>query len=88
MNALTEWLENVAFTAPYFEVALGTVGWFVLIYAVIAGGAWLLVVRGPHVEDVRSADGRCQRMRPRQVREELGLSLASILMFAAQAITA
>src|SRR5688572_7660549 len=86
MDVLTRWLENAAFTAPYSEVALATVGWFVLIYALIAGGAWLLVVGGAHLQDVRSTDGRLQRMRPRQLREELVLSLVSILMFAAQSV--
>jgi lathosterol oxidase len=85
MNALTGWLKDAAFTAPYFEVALATVAWFVLIYTVIAGGAWLLIGGSGHA-DPRPTGTRAQRMRPQQVREELVLSFASIFIFAAQSV--
>lgn len=85
MHAVAEWLEAGAFGASYSNVVLATVGWFVLIYILIAGGAYLLVVdRLP--DAVQSAGGRTQRMRPGQVRDELFLSLISILIFAAQAV--
>jgi Delta7-sterol 5-desaturase len=85
MSAAAGWLEAGAFGAPYPYVALATVAWFVLIYVVIAGGAWLFVVdRLP--DSVAAGGGRTQRMRPGQVRDELFLSFLSILIFAAQAI--
>ena len=82
---ISEWLAAGAFHAPYLHVAAATVAWFVLIYVVIAGGAYLLAVHGLP-DAITGAGGRVQRMRIGQVREELWLSFLSILIFAAQAI--
>jgi sterol desaturase/sphingolipid hydroxylase (fatty acid hydroxylase superfamily) len=85
MSAAASWLEAGAFGAPYPYVALATVAWFMLIYAAIAGGAYLAVVdRLPAT--LQGGDGRTQRMRPGQIRDELFLSLMSILIFAGQAV--
>jgi lathosterol oxidase len=82
---ISEWLAAGAFHAPYLYVAAATVAWFVLIYAAIAGGAYLVALdRLP--DAVNGAGGRVQRMRTGQVAEELRLSALSILIFAAQAI--
>ena len=84
MSATADWLESAAFGASYPYVALATVAWFVLIYAVIAGGAYLVAV--DRLPETAQGGGRTQRMRPGQVGDELFLSLLSILIFAAQAI--
>lgn len=85
MSAPADWLEAAAFGASYPQVVAATVAWFLLIYTVIAGGGYALAVaRLP--EAAQSADGRIQRMRPGQVREELVLSFVSILVFAGQAV--
>ena len=85
MDTLTGWLADGAFHAPLSFVALATVLWFAFIYAVIAGGAFLLAIdRVP--EAVDAPGGRTQRLRPGQVREELLLSGLSILIFAGQAV--
>lgn len=84
-GALPDWLRDAAFHASYLDVAAATTGWFVLIYAVFAGGAWLLLVERRR-ESAHVTERRTQRMRPRQVREELALSLLSIAIFAAQAV--
>jgi sterol desaturase/sphingolipid hydroxylase (fatty acid hydroxylase superfamily) len=82
---LAEWLADGALHAPYPFVAAATVLWFVLIYAVIAGGAYLFALdRVP--ESIAAEGGRTQRLRPGQVREELILSAASIVIFALQAV--
>jgi sterol desaturase/sphingolipid hydroxylase (fatty acid hydroxylase superfamily) len=81
---LTALLEEGARSAPYTVVIAATVLWFGLIYAIIAGGAyWLAVGRLP--ESVAGPGGRTQRLRAGQVKEELFLSVLSILVFAAQA---
>jgi Delta7-sterol 5-desaturase len=85
MPALSDWLRDAAFHASYFDIAAATTGWFVLIYAVFAGGAWLLLVERRR-DTAHVTERRTQRMRPRQVREELALSLVSIAIFAAQAV--
>lgn len=81
---LTDWLRDAAFHAAYAQVAAATTAWFVLIYAVIAGGAWLVLVERRR-DTVHVTERRTQRMRPRQIREETVLSLVSIVIFAAQA---
>ena len=85
MSALGQWLADGAFHAPLSLVALATVAWFVLIYAVIAGGAFVLAIdRLPATVDAHG--GRTQRLRPGQLREELLLSGLSMLIFAGQAV--
>jgi len=83
MTSLVAWLEGAAAAAPYPYVAAATVLWFSAIYAVIAGGAWWLAIH--RLPQAVVTDGRTQRLRPGQVREELLLSAVSILVFAAQA---
>jgi len=68
------WLAESAMQAPYASVAAATVLWFTLIYGVIAGGAFLLAV------------DRLPDLRRGQLRDELLLSAASILVFALQAV--
>jgi len=68
------WLAESAMQAPYASVAAATVLWFTLIYGVIAGGAFLLAV------------DRLPDLRRGQLRDELLLSGASILVFALQAV--
>jgi len=68
------WLAESALQAPYASVAAATVLWFTLIYGVIAGGAFLLAV------------DRLPDLRRGQLRDELLLSGASILVFALQAV--
>jgi len=82
---MTEALADAAYHAPYSLVALATTLWFAAIYTVIAGGAyWLAVAREPLAAPEPSA--RVARMRNGQVREELLLSVLSILIFAAQSV--
>ncbi|MCW5603788.1 MAG: sterol desaturase family protein [Burkholderiales bacterium] len=84
MTITGEWLADAAFHAPYSLVAAATVLWFAAIYALIAGGTyWLAIDRLP---ETAATQGRTQRMRPGQLREELLLSALSILIFAAQAV--
>ena len=76
-------LEEGARSAPYTVIAGATVLWFGLIYTIIAGGAyWIAVERLP--ETVTGPGGRTQRLREGQLKEELFLSVVSILVFAAQ----
>jgi sterol desaturase/sphingolipid hydroxylase (fatty acid hydroxylase superfamily) len=83
MATLGPWLGEAAAAAPYSYVALATILWFSAIYLIIAGGAcWLVIDRLP---EAVTAGGRTQRLRPGQVKEELFLSVLSILVFAAQA---
>ena len=85
MNALSAWLADGAFHAPYSYVALATIAWFALIYTLIAGGAYFFAVdRLP--DTLEGGSGRTQRMRPGQVRDELLYSGLSILIFAGQAV--
>ena len=83
MAPLGQWLGEAAATAPYSYVAATTILWFSAIYLVIAGGAWWLAI--DRLPQSVTTDGRTQRLRPGQVREELLLSALSILVFAAQA---
>lgn len=78
------WLAEGAMHAPYAIVAAATVLWFSLIYLVIAGGAFLLAV--DRIPDTVAGGGRVQRLRPGQLRDELLLSSASILVFGLQAV--
>ena len=82
MDALREWLSAQAMQAPLWAVITATLIWFALIYTLIAGGAYALAIR--RVAETASS-GRAQRMRPGQLREELWLSVLSIVIFAAQA---
>ena len=84
LPALGEWLSTQAMHASFWAVITATVLWFTLIYALIAGGAYVLAIRRVP-EKVAAAVGRAQRLRPGQLREELLLSALSILIFAAQA---
>jgi len=82
---LAHWLADGALHAPYAFVAAATILWFLLIYAAIAGGAYLFALdRVP--DAIAGESGRTQRLRPGQLREELLLSGLSILVFAAQAV--
>jgi len=82
---MTEALADAAYHAPYSLVALATTLWFAAIYTAIAGGAyWLAVAREPLAAPEPRA--RVARMRNGQVREELLLSVLSILIFAAQSV--
>jgi sterol desaturase/sphingolipid hydroxylase (fatty acid hydroxylase superfamily) len=83
MTTLGGWLADAAFHAPLHLVAAATVLWFTFIYALIAGGAYLLAVDRP-LASAAAASGRTQRMRAGQLREELVLSALSILVFALQ----
>lgn len=85
MTTLGQWLADDAFNAPLPFVAASTILWFLAIYAVIAGGAYALVIDRLPGGVVETASGRTQRMRPGQVREELLLSALSIFVFALQA---
>src|SRR5262245_748655 len=85
MSAFTQWLADGAFHAPLSLVAVATILWFAMIFALLRGGASLFAVdRLP--ASVEAPSGREQRMRPGQVREELLLSGLSILIFAGQAV--
>jgi lathosterol oxidase len=84
MSALTQWLAEGAFHAPFSYVAFATILWFTTIYALIAGGAYLFAIDKLPAA-VTGRGGRVQRMRAGQVREELLLSALSILIFALQA---
>lgn len=78
---LPEWIAAQALHAPYLVLATATALWFVFIYTLIAGGAyWIALYRIP--KSITNAAGRRQRLRPRQVREELWLSALSIAIFA------
>ena len=81
-SSLIDWISTQALHGPYWLVCGATLLWFLFIYTLIAGGAyWLAITRIPDT----TADGaRVQRLRPGQVREELWLSLLSIVIFAAQ----
>jgi lathosterol oxidase len=83
LSALSRWIEAQAFHAPYWVISTATLLWFVLIYAVIAGGAYWLALHGIP-DSVTGKNGRSQRLRPGQVREELWLSALSMLIFALQ----
>jgi Delta7-sterol 5-desaturase len=80
LDALREWLSAQAMQAPFWAVIAATIAWFALIYLLITGGAHALTTR-----PVIGALAPGGRLRPRQVRQELRLSLLSILIFAAQA---
>ena len=82
-SALSNWVETQAFHAPYWLISTATLVWFVLIYTVIAGGAYRLAIHGIP-DTVAGKNGRSQRLRPGQVSEELWLSALSILIFAVQ----
>jgi lathosterol oxidase len=73
----SHFLQDAALHAPLGLVAGATIAWFALIYAAIAGGAWLFAVD-------RSRSG--PMLRPGQVRRELLLSSLSILVFALQSV--
>ena len=82
MPALSEWAATQAFQAPYWAISTATLLWFVLIYTLIAGGAYWLAMRG--IPDTVAVGHRTQRLRPGQVQEELRLSALSMVIFAAQ----
>lgn len=83
--ALGDWVAMQALQAPYWVLATAAALWFVLIYALIAGGAYAIALyRIP--ETITHRDGRQQRLRPGQVRSELILSALSILIFAMQTV--
>ena len=84
MSELSAWLEVQALQAPFALVIASTLLWFCLIYLLIAGGAYALAI-SQLPEKITAAGGRVLRLRPGQLREELLLSAASILIFAAQA---
>ena len=80
-SSLIDWIAAQALHGPYWLVCGATLLWFVFIYTLIAGGAyWLAIGRIPDA----ATGARTQRLRPGQVREELGLSALSIVIFAAQ----
>jgi len=81
-STLIEWISTQALHGPYWLVCVATLLWFVFIYALIAGGAYALAIR--KLPGTVTAGNRVLRLRPGQVREELGLSALSILIFAAQ----
>ena len=82
MPALSEWAATQAYQAPYWAISTATLLWFVLIYTLIAGGAYWLAT---HQIPVTVAVGnRAQRLRPGQVQEELRLSALSMVIFAVQ----
>lgn len=83
MGALAEWVQAQAMQAPYWMVSAATLLWFIVIYTLIAGGAYGLALRGIP-QTVATHSGRLQRLRPGQLREELGLSAVSIGVFALQ----
>jgi Delta7-sterol 5-desaturase len=82
MHALSEWVATQAFHAPYWIISTATLLWFVLIYTLVAGGAYRLAIHG--IPDTVAAGNRALRLRPDQVREELWLSALSIAIFAVQ----
>jgi sterol desaturase/sphingolipid hydroxylase (fatty acid hydroxylase superfamily) len=76
MTVVGQWLADGASHTPLTQVAAATILWFAAIYTVIAGGAFIFGVdRGGYLPGVRAG----------QVRRELALSAASLLVFAAQA---
>jgi sterol desaturase/sphingolipid hydroxylase (fatty acid hydroxylase superfamily) len=78
------WVAHAVSHTSFVTVAVATTLWFAAIYALFAGGAFLFAVdRLPGV--VADTGGHTRRMRAGQVRRELVLSAASILVFAAQA---
>ena len=84
MTTAAPWVADVVVRASFGSVAIATTLWFATIYTLFAGGAYLLAVeRLPTV--VSDTAGHVRRMRAGQVRRELLLSAASILVFAAQA---
>jgi len=84
MTTLGQWLADGAFHAPLHLVAAATILWFIVIYSLIAGGAYAFAIdRLPR--RVETPGGRAQRMGDGQVRRELLLSALSILVFALQA---
>lgn len=84
MTALGNLLEQAAFHASLLVVAAGTLIWFAVIYALIAGGAHAFAI-DPAGAPTATTEGRTQRMRPGQIRQELLLSILSMLVFAIQA---
>jgi sterol desaturase/sphingolipid hydroxylase (fatty acid hydroxylase superfamily) len=86
MTTLGQWLADGAFHAPLHLVAAATILWFIVIYSLIAGGAYAFAIdRLPR--RMETPGGSAQRMRDGQVRQELLLSALSILVFAVQATT-
>ena len=83
LSTLSGWLSTQAATAPFWAVIAATLLWFSFIYALIAGGAYFVAIR--RIPESAAASGRAQRLRPGQLREELMLSVLSIVIFAAQA---
>ncbi len=77
-----DWVSTQALTGSYWLISAATLLWFVLIYALIAGGAYWLAIR--EIPQTVAAGTRALRLRPAQVREELWLSALSIVIFAAQ----
>jgi sterol desaturase/sphingolipid hydroxylase (fatty acid hydroxylase superfamily) len=85
MDSLGVWLVDGAFHAPLSFVAVATLIWFAAIYALIAGGSYVFAINALP-STVPGKDGRAQRLRTGQLREELLLSAASIIIFAMQAV--
>ena len=84
MTTAAPWVAHAVSHTSFVTVAVATTLWFAAIYALFAGGAFLFAVdRLPGV--VADTGGHTRRMRAGQVRRELVLSAASILVFAAQA---
>ena len=84
MTTLASWLADGALHASPTQVAAATMLWFAAIYTLLAGGAYAFAVdRLPAT--VATTSGHTQRLRAGQVRRELWLSVASIVVFAAQA---
>lgn len=84
MPVLSEWAATQAFHAPYWLISTATLLWFVLIYMLIAGGAYFLAIHEIPATATVTAGNRALRLRPGQVREELWLSALSMVIFAAQ----
>jgi lathosterol oxidase len=82
-STLIDWIATQALHGPYWLIFTATLLWFVFIYSVVAGGAYWLAIRGIP-DTIATQTGRLQRLRPGQLREELGLSALSILIFAIQ----
>ncbi len=82
-SPLIDWIATQALHGPYGLVCGATLLWFLFIYTLIAGGAYWLALRSIP-ESVATQTGRVLRLRPGQVREELWLSLLSMVIFAAQ----
>ena len=84
MTTATPWFADVVSRASFVSVAVATTLWFAAIYTLFAGGAYLFAVdRLPGA--VADSGGHTRRMRTGQMRREILLSAASILVFAAQA---